>query len=597
MRAGLRRLLATIERLGTGRAGLLRLAALVTVLLGSVAFQGFQVDDYWQRNYLLVSPRWPRVTGPWWTLFSFFDGDPARMASYREDGAVAWWADDHARLSFFRPLSCLTHLVDYRLWPTTPGLMHLHSLAWYLALVLVAALLYRRLLPPSLSALAALLYAVDHNHGGVAGWIANRNALVSAVFGLLALLFHDRASRGEARARWLAAGCLGLGLLGGEGALGAVGYLAAHALVLDARPWRERARDLAPHALVLAPWVALYRLGGYGATGSGMYLDPGRSPLRVLRNVPEYAALLVASEWGSVGPEAEILMPPAGRAALLVVAVLTVIVGLVALAPLLRARPSTRFLLLGAILSLLPGCATMPATRLLLLPGLGLMGVVAEALAELVAQTSASAPPRGLSRLSSLWFAIWVGCGHLVLSPLLIGPTAWQMVVFQDVITRLAGSFPPDDAALSSQRLVVVNTPDATFAGYFQILRDADRRSVARGMLALTNGTRPSELRRVSDTVVEVRAPGGFYQWATDFLVRDPEVPMPVGTEVRLSDVTIEVVHTTDAGVPDVARLTFAASVDDPRFRWAQWANGKYVAFTVPAVGNSVTVAARSPGS
>lgn len=595
MRARLRRLLATLARLGSGRAGLVRLAALVAVLLGSVVFQGLQVDDYWQRNYFLGNPRWPTASGPWWGLFSFFDGVPAHMAGYREDGLVAWWADEHTRISFFRPLSCLTHLLDYRLWPDAPGLMHLHSLAWYLALVVVAAVLYRRLLPPSVSALAALLYAVDHTHGGVVGWISNRNALVSAVFGLSAVIFHDRASRGEARARWLAAGCLGLALLGSEGALGALGYLAAHALVLDGRPWRQRARDLAPHALALAPWLVVYRLGRFGASGSGMYVDPGRAPLRVLRHVPEYLSLLVASDWGSIGPEAELLMPPAGRVALLVVAVLAVLAALITLAPLLRSRPSTRFLLLGALLSILPGCATIPATRLLLLPSLGLMGVVAEALVYLVAE--GTAPARGLARVAWVWFGLWVGVGHLLLSPLVVGPTAWQMVLFQGALDRLAESWAPDDAGLPSQRIVAVNVPEPAFAGYTLILRATRGATVPRGFLGLVNGVRRSELTRVGDAVVEVRAPGGFMQWATDYLVRDPSTPIPVGTRFQLSDVTVEVTHATEGGVPDVARFTFEGGADDARYRWVQWAGGKYVPFSLPAVGETVAIAARAPGS
>ncbi len=588
-------MLSAIERLGSGRAGLVRLAALTIVLLGSVAFQGFQVDDYWQRNFLLGNARWPTVVGPWWKMFSFFSGDPVKMAVYRDQGIVAWWADDHARLSLLRPLSCLTHLVDYTLFPGAPGLMHLHSLAWYVALVVVAALVYRRLLPPAVSALAALMYAVDHNHGGVAAWISNRNALVSALFGLAALIFHDRAAKGEARARWLSAGCLALGLLGGEGALGVAGYLVAYALVLDPRPLRERARDLLPHGAVLAAWAAVYRLGGFGSVGSGMYLDPGRAPLRVLAHVPEYLSLLVAAEWGSVGPETELMLPAAGRTALLVLALVAVGLALVAIAPRLRARPSTRFLLLGAVLALLPCCATMPATRLLLLPSFGFMGVAAEAVAELAAEGISRA--RGVARWAAMWFATWVGIGHVVLAPLILVVMAWQMVVFQSILAGFAGSFAPGDAALSSQRLVVVNAPEPAFAAYTMILRDTDGRSVPRAMLALTSGIRGSEVRQVSEDAVEVRAPGGFYQWGPDLLVRDPEVPLPVGAQMRLSDVTIEVVHTTEAGVPDVARFSFDGGVGAAQYRWVQWVDGKYVPFELPGVGAAVSMAARAPGS
>lgn len=594
MRERLRRVLATIERLGSGPAGLRRLAALVVVLLGSVLFQGLQVDDLWHRAFFLHDTHFGYGARAWWQMFAFFDGTPGPMQRFRDVGIVAWWADDKASVSFLRPLSCLTHLLDYTLWPDLPGLMHAHSLAWYVALVVVAALLFRRLLPPPVAALAGLLYAIDHNHGGVVGWIANRNAVVAAVFGLAAVFFHDRAARGEARARWLSAGCLALALAGGESAVGAGGYLLAHALTLDARPWRARLRDLAPHAAVAAGWFVAYKLGGYGATGSGIYIDPGVAPLRVLRHVPEFATLLVAAEWGSLGPELELVLSPAACAALLAVGALTVVASLVALSPRLRARPSTRFLLLGAALALLPCCATMPATRLLLLPGFGLIGVVAEAVVDFAATEGR---PRGARGLATAWFAGWVGGGHLVLAPLLLGPMAWQVVLLQAVLTRFAESFPPDDAALSTQRLVVVGVPDTAFQGYISMMRQYRGWTVPRTSLGLTMGTHPSEIRRVDEASVEVTAPGGFYQWGTDFLERDPDVPLPVGTRFTLSDMTIEVTHATPAGVPDGARFTFMGSAADARYRWVQWEDGRYVPFPLPAVGASVTRAGKSPGS
>ncbi|MFT3770819.1 MAG: hypothetical protein QM820_35805 [Minicystis sp.] len=594
MKARLQRVLATIERLGSGPAGLRRLAVLVVVLLGSVVFQGLQVDDLWHRAFFLHDTTWAHGKRPFWAIFTFFDGDPAVMARFRDLGMVPWWVDDHVRIAFMRPLSSFTHLVDYTLWPSLPGAMHLHSLAWYVALVVVAALLFRRILPPSVSALAGLLYAVDHTHGGVVGWVANRNAIISATFGFAALLFHDRASRGEARARWMAAGCLALALLGGESGLGAAAYLTAHALTLDRRAWRDRARDLVPHAAVLAAWMAAYRVGGYGAVGSGLYLDPGRSPLRVLAKVPEFGTLLLASEWGSIGAETELVLPPAGRTALLVVAAIIVVTSFVALARRLRDRPSTRFFLLGSLLAILPCCATMPATRLLLIPGFGLLGVVAEALADFAAHGTQA---RGVERVARGFFAGWVGGGHLVLSTLLLGPLAWQVVLLQETLARFSRSFPPDDAVLPSQRLVAVGVPDPTFAGYIPLLRYTYGWTVPRNALGLTNGTRPSEIRRIDASAVEVTAPGGFYQWATDLLERDPEVPVPVGTRIRLSDVTIDVVHTTSKGVPDVARFTFDAPADDARYRWVTWADGKYVPFQLPPVGAIVSVAPRTPGT
>jgi hypothetical protein len=377
--------------------------------------------------------------------------------------------------------------------------------------------------------------------------------------------------------------------------VGAAAYLFAHAITLDARPWRERIKDLAPHAAVLAAWVAVYKLGAYGASGSALYVDPGRAPLRMLAAVPERGTLLVAPEWGWFGPELLLLMPPAGRAVFTAIAALAVAASLHAILPRLCARATTRFFLIGAALSIVPVCATVPATRLLLVPSFGLLGVLAEVLADVVRPDAE--PLRGLRRITTGWFAGWVGGAHLVLSPLLIVPMSWQMGILQQQILGWARSFPPDDAGLARQRLVIVNIPDAVFAGYASVLRDGLGMTTPRAMLPLAVGLHPVEVRRVSEDVVEVTAPGGFFQSITDYLERDPDAPLPVGTCYTLSDVTIEVVHATPEGVPDVARFTFDGGPEGARFRWVRWNDRRYEPFAVPRIGETVALPARRPGT
>src|SRR5690606_24868455 len=106
-----------------------------------------------------------------------------------------------------------------------------------------------------------VLYALDDVHGPTVGWIANRQAVIAAVFGLLAVLLHHRARaapHGDRRARALAVVAFAAGLAAGESGLGALAYLVAHALCLDPAPRRARVTALAPYALVAAAWAALY---------------------------------------------------------------------------------------------------------------------------------------------------------------------------------------------------------------------------------------------------------------------------------------------------------------------------------------------------
>src|SRR5512140_947161 len=159
-------------------------------------FTGWQQDDLVHRYQLLG---YPDVTGSPLLplqLFDFMNGDSSRTHMLIDRGVVPWWTFPTIRLSFWRPLSALTHWVDYLLWPQSSVLMHLQNLFWLGALVAATALLYRRFLgTPWVAGLAALFFALDDAHGLPAGWIANRNALVAGFFGVLVLLVHDRWRR------------------------------------------------------------------------------------------------------------------------------------------------------------------------------------------------------------------------------------------------------------------------------------------------------------------------------------------------------------------------------------------------------------------
>ena len=107
-----------------------------------------------------------------------------------------WWTLADAKVFFYRPLSAASLWLDYRLWPNSNALMHLHSLLWYGALCYLAAMLYRRFAgnTPS-TGLALMLFALSTAHIGAVVSLAARNLLMTAFFGLLALYFHDRWRR------------------------------------------------------------------------------------------------------------------------------------------------------------------------------------------------------------------------------------------------------------------------------------------------------------------------------------------------------------------------------------------------------------------
>ncbi|HEX8440210.1 hypothetical protein, partial [Archangium sp.] len=268
------------------------LAALVLAL--PTVWLGFFSDDF---THLLILEGFPSLASPY-DLFRFAGGDPEGLRRMIDQGPYPWWTLPELKLAFWRPLSSALAVLDHSLFGRNAVGYHLHSLAWYLGMVALFGALLRRFLPGTVAALALFLFAIDGAHFLVAGWIANRNALVAAVPTLFGVWMHLEWR--EARRPWaLPLSLLGLavGLLGGETALGVFAYLLAYE-VLGARDGvKERARALAPVALLGLVYLGVYKRLGYGASGSGSYVDPvgepGRYLLAALGRVPALLGGLV----------------------------------------------------------------------------------------------------------------------------------------------------------------------------------------------------------------------------------------------------------------------------------------------------------------
>jgi hypothetical protein len=285
--------------------------ALLAVVLGSPAiWSGTQLDDDFHRVSLLGFPARLAAASTGKGMFAFLDGDPTRNRLFKEVGVAPWWMADGIRAAFWRPFTELTHRLDYHLWPDLPALMHLQSLLWFAAAVLAVTALYRRVIGAGwVAGLAAFLWAVDDTHGISIGWIANRNALITVFFGLATLLAHDRWRRdGWKPGAALAPALLAFGLLSGEAALATTGYLAAYALCLDRGRPVQRLLTLVPYGALVVGWRAAYQLMGYGASGSGLYIDPVRDPGRFAFAVVQRAPVLLEALLGPVPSDVDPVM-------------------------------------------------------------------------------------------------------------------------------------------------------------------------------------------------------------------------------------------------------------------------------------------------
>lgn len=584
------------------RAPQLALLAAILLALPSVRMP-LVLDDLWHRATLQNDTRWiPHAQSPL-RLFDFATGDPEAVARMVKSGLAPWWTFPTLRISFLRPLSSLTHVLDYALWPSSTVLMHVHSIAWYAAVVYLASHLYRRWLGPisSLaSSIATLFYAIDHNHGMVVGWIAHRNALVATAFALGTLLLHDIATR---RPRpgvlpFATASALGLALCGGESAISTAFYLAAHAVFLDTRTPRERLRSLSPSIVVLLGWMVAYRALHFGASGSGMYVDPWHAPLAYATNLVAHVPLLLGAELGAPTPDVYPFLPTFAKVAFVLAAAIVVAwAGRVILWMVQegdqRLRQTAAFLASASALSVFPPSATFPSGRTLLIAGFGMMGLLGLACsATLENATWARAPWGNKSRPLIRAYAAWSWLGHLLLAPPLFLLSLHSMVMLDRVIHELGAGVPADGSAVG-KRLVLVNAPDTALSYYLIGVHLEEGRAPPSRMLIMAGGRRDSRFSRTGERTFVVHEDGGFYRTGTELLFRSVDPPLPIGTTVAFEDLTVWVSHTTEDGVPDEATFVFSKDLDQYVFR--KWVGRTLVPCALPSIGQTFTFAGRAP--
>ena len=556
-------------------------AAALACLLGASSLRtGLRGDDYELLARLRGIPNVQDAGHPL-DLFAFYR--QSEVASLVERGALPWWTLPDSRFALWRPVASATHWLDFKLWPDRPALMHLQSLLWMGALVLLVAHLHRQLLGATwISGLASLLYAVDSGHAVPASSIASRNGTLGALFALGAFALHVRFRSGGSRlAPVLAPFALLLGLLSNEGAVAACGFLLAYALFLDPRR-RGALSSLWPHALVVVLWRLAYTATGHGVWGVDRYVDPLRSPLRfavaILGRAPEF----LLDQWA---------LPPLGLAALSPHAEIVVwglAVGLLfcvvlVLAPLLRTQAVSRLAFLAMLLSVVPNCAVDASVRLLLFTGVGSSTLLAQFLA--CVRDGSYVPASALARLLARpFYYAWIAI-HLLLAPLLY-------VAYIEVPHLLWSRFARavEHAPLGDCHGKTLVTVDTRHAGRFvSLLWGLEGREVPARLRHL--GPRQAigismRLTRPDARTLVVRPEGGFvFPWP-----RERTRSFAAGDRVPLPGMSVEVREVDAHGRVLEVAYVFDVSLDDESLIWLRWGRARPERFTPPAVGESIVL-------
>jgi hypothetical protein len=393
----------------------------------------------------------------------------------------------------------------------------------------------------------------------------------------------------EARRPWappLSLAALALSLTAGETALGVFAYLLAYELLGARGAMAERLRALAPAAVLALVYLGMYKVLGYGAHGSTVYLDPVGEPGPYLSAALGRVPALVG---GLLGVPVDLWgLSPGSRPVLVGLG----LAGLVLLGLLLRSawpglleeeRRHCRWLGAGAALSLLPVAATMPMSRLLLVPGLG----ASVLLAMVLLHAWRSRRQRGWRPRALAYTGGVLALVHLVLAPL-----SWPVLAM--MVRQLGASTEQmartvrqelDVERLPSQRVVILDARDLGVAMYVPILWALQGQALPRSWWVLSLVQEPPVVTRTGPASLELELPRGhFLTSELEQAVRGPEYMLGVGARVLLEGMRVEVLA-ADAQGPTRVGFEFDTPLEDPSLVFLRSAGGGLSRFTPPPVG------------
>ncbi len=488
------------------------IAAFGLLLMLPSLFVGFFADDYSFYALSHIDTDALKTDNfSFFDYFTFLTGDDMRTEHLIRYGALPWWLDREMKAIFFRPVSELTHFIDFH-WIKIPWLMHLHSTLWYGLLLGVVYKIYRQFSKRrSVAVLGFLLFAVDGTHGFTVAWLANRNAIIATVFVLLALHCHHRFRQSQSiKMLGLSLLCVGLGLLSAEIAISVAAILFSYALFFD-RDAEDKLRfdnfiALLPCAFLVLFWICCYKFAGFGAfSDGGYYNDVFGQPDQFLLNLTERLPVALSMQFHPLP-----LFHFQQFSAFTIISGYVIFVSLIIGAYFMKSR-LYNFCLSSALLSFLPVLSVEAQERNFLVVGIFSCLMLSCAMRNIYLQMRRRlvwllGPLLGMMLLS-----------HLLFSTLTMPLYAYAPKFMGEGARKLALSLPSD---IAPDKLIITLGSGAFESVVVNPIRFYHERVAYRPVINLVTNTAGLEIRREEDALI-VRNEKGLLG-GQDLLFRNP---------------------------------------------------------------------------
>lgn len=568
-----------------GRASPWLVIAVAVVLHFPSLITGFLLDDYLHAAMLDGSFPGERAG---WDLYNFVDD--GNRSALLEAGLLPWWTHPELLIHFFRPLSSALITLDHAIFGPAPLPMHLHSLLWWIAVVLGARAMFRRVLTPRAAELATWIFALAPCHAMPLSWLANRDALLALAFGIWGLWAWLRYRAGEG-AGWLAlaVALFSLAFASGEYALCLAGYVLGHVLFVRDRSVRDRAVALASYVVPALGYLALRTSLHCGTDGSGFYTDPLRDPEPFLWLAPFRMATLFLDGWLSLHDET--LQAAIPRWLVIAAALgLALLIGRVLWAQHGKGsneRARTLWLSLGSMVALVPVLAVVPATRLLGAAVLGIAPLVASLLDETwfpAATIERASLPNAQRRLAELTgaVALLLGFVHLAHGPITGALLSAHHLDSSERFAAQANTLAhliDDDGEVAGGDVLVVRGLGGTHFIPFALQAGA-----LPHRFALLGTSQHVLMIRTGERSIELLAPrdGGLFAWGEGNIYQDAGFLVQPGDTFPSPGMLVTVLE-VEEGRTHAVRIDFDEPLDERV--WVNELRREYVLAEIPPVG------------
>lgn len=170
---------------------------------------------------------------------------------------------------YYRPLTFLSHALDWQIWRTHPAGFHLTNVFLHAVNAMLVFVLGRRLDGSTTGLVAGLLFALHPASHEAVYWISARFDLLATCLTLAALVLVCGPPRGYLFGLL----AFGLALLAKESALALPVMVGAYDVIIRRLDWRRAARRLVPLFLVAAAYAVLRsQVGALEAAGGAAKL-------------------------------------------------------------------------------------------------------------------------------------------------------------------------------------------------------------------------------------------------------------------------------------------------------------------------------------